>query len=152
MDRNAYVPCAFSLLSDYSFRGYSSGPVRFVTSMDFTVSFWTSHRMSVDPSGIDFIMEKQNTHHLKLIIAGIVSMVLMLACLTGFIVSAATGNGINTNVASSDPVGAESKSAVRLMVWQQKLQWPIAPDRRPFFYSPDRPMPQKKRRYTAQKE
>ncbi len=51
-----------------------------------------------------FIMEKQNTHHLKLIIAGIVSMVLMLACLTGFIVSAATGNGINTNVASSDRV------------------------------------------------
>lgn len=51
-----------------------------------------------------FIMEKQNTHHLKLIIAGIVSMVLMLACLTGFIVSAATGNGINTNVASSDRI------------------------------------------------
>ena len=31
-------------------------------------------------------------------------MVLMLMCLTGFIVSAATGNGVNTNVASNDRV------------------------------------------------
>ena len=50
------------------------------------------------------IMVKQGTHHLKLIVAGIISMVLMLICLTGFIVSAATGNGINTNVASNDRV------------------------------------------------
>ena len=50
------------------------------------------------------IMVKQGTHHLKLIVAGIISMVLMLICLTGFIVSAATGNGINTNVASNDLV------------------------------------------------
>lgn len=50
------------------------------------------------------VMEKQKTHHLKLIIAGVTSMVLMLICLTGFIVSAATGNGINTNVASNDRV------------------------------------------------
>ena len=50
------------------------------------------------------IMVKQETHHLKFIIAGIVSMLLMLVCLTGFIVSAATGNGINTDAASDDPV------------------------------------------------
>ncbi len=50
------------------------------------------------------VMVKQGTHHLKFIVAGIVSMVLMLVCLTGFIVSAATGNGINTNVASNDRV------------------------------------------------
>lgn len=50
------------------------------------------------------IMVKQEMHHLKIIIAGILSMVLMLACLTGFIVSAATGNGINTNIASNDRV------------------------------------------------
>ncbi len=49
-------------------------------------------------------MEKQGTHHLKFIIAGIVSMALMLVCLTGFIASAAAGNGINTNVASNDRV------------------------------------------------
>ena len=36
------------------------------------------------------IMVKQGTHHLRFIIAGIVSMMLMLVCLTGFIVSAAT--------------------------------------------------------------
>ena len=47
---------------------------------------------------------KSGTHHLKLIIAGVVSMVLMLTCLTGFIVSAVVGNGINTNVASNDRV------------------------------------------------
>lgn len=47
---------------------------------------------------------KLGTHHLKLIIAGVVSMVLMLTCLTGFIVSAVVGNGINTNVASNDRV------------------------------------------------
>ncbi|WP_242970363.1 hypothetical protein [Blautia sp. An249] len=49
-------------------------------------------------------MVKQGTHHLKLIVAGIVSMVLMLICLTGFIVSAATGNGVNTDVASNERV------------------------------------------------
>ena len=39
------------------------------------------------------VMVKQGTHHLKFIAAGTISMVLMLVCLTGFIVSAATGNG-----------------------------------------------------------
>lgn len=52
----------------------------------------------------DRIMEKQGTHHLKFIIAGVMSMVLMLVCLAGFIVSAAAGNGINTDVASEDQV------------------------------------------------
>lgn len=50
------------------------------------------------------IMVKQGTHHLRFIIAGIVSMMLMLVCLTGFIVSAATGNSINTDVTSNDRV------------------------------------------------
>ncbi len=52
----------------------------------------------------DRIMEKQGTHHLKFIIAGIVSIALMLVCLTGFIISAAAGTGINTNVASNERV------------------------------------------------
>lgn len=52
----------------------------------------------------DQMMVKQGTHHLKLIFAGIVSMALMLVCLTGFIVSAASGNGINTNIASNERV------------------------------------------------
>ncbi|MCX4315640.1 MAG: zinc ribbon domain-containing protein, partial [Lachnospiraceae bacterium] len=50
------------------------------------------------------VMVKQGTHHLELIIVSIVSMVLMFGCLTGFIISAAAGNGINTNVASNDRV------------------------------------------------
>ena len=50
------------------------------------------------------IMVKQGTHHLKVIVAGTISMVLMLICLTGFIVSAAIGSGINTNVASNNRV------------------------------------------------
>lgn len=50
------------------------------------------------------IMEKQGTHHLKLIAAGAVSMALMLICLTGFVVSAAAGNGINTDAASEERV------------------------------------------------
>lgn len=53
---------------------------------------------------VNGVMVKQGTHHLKLIAAGIVSMALMLMCLAGFIVSAATGNGVNTNVASNDRV------------------------------------------------
>ena len=52
----------------------------------------------------DRVMVKQGTHHLKFMIAGIVSMVFMLVCLTGFIVSAASGKGINTNAASNDRV------------------------------------------------
>ena len=47
------------------------------------------------------VMVKQETHHLKFIVAGIISTVLMLVCLTGFIVSAATGNGVNTDVTSN---------------------------------------------------
>lgn len=50
------------------------------------------------------VMVKQETHHLKYIVAGIVSMTLMLICLTGFIVSAVTGNGINTDVTSDERV------------------------------------------------
>lgn len=50
------------------------------------------------------VMVRQGTHHLKFIIAGVMSMVLMLVCLAGFIVSAAAGNGINTDVASEDQV------------------------------------------------
>lgn len=50
------------------------------------------------------VMVKQGTHHLKFMIAGIVSMVLMLVCLSGFIVSAASGKGINTDAASDEQV------------------------------------------------
>ncbi len=50
------------------------------------------------------MMAKQGTHHLTFILCGIVSMALMLVCLTGFIVSAASGSGINTDVASGDRV------------------------------------------------
>ncbi len=50
------------------------------------------------------VMEKQGMHHLKWIISGAVSMALMLVCLTGFIVSAAAGNGINTDITSNDRV------------------------------------------------
>lgn len=50
------------------------------------------------------VMVRQKTHHLKFIVAGVVSMALMIICLIGFIVSAATGNGINTNVASNERV------------------------------------------------
>ena len=50
------------------------------------------------------IMEKQGTHHLKFIIAGTISMALMLVCLTSFIVNAAAGNGINTNITSNDRI------------------------------------------------
>ena len=50
------------------------------------------------------VVAKQETHHLKFIVTGVISMVLMLVCLTGFIVSAAAGNGVNTNVTSNDRV------------------------------------------------
>lgn len=50
------------------------------------------------------VMEKKGTHHLKLIFAGVVSMALMLICLTGFVVKAAAGDGINTDVTSDEQV------------------------------------------------
>lgn len=52
----------------------------------------------------DTIMVKQKTHHLKFIAAGVISMVFMLVCLTGFIVSASTGSGVETNPASNERV------------------------------------------------
>lgn len=42
-------------------------------------------------------MKKQQTHHLYLIIAGVICMILTVTCLTGFIVSAATTGNINTS-------------------------------------------------------
>ncbi|MCI9316069.1 MAG: zinc-ribbon domain-containing protein [Lachnospiraceae bacterium] len=50
------------------------------------------------------IMVQRGTHHLKFIIAGGMSMVLMLICLTGFIISAVTGRGINTDAAFSERI------------------------------------------------
>lgn len=58
----------------------------------------------IENKEVNSVMVKQGTHHLKFIAAGVISMVLMLMCLTGFIVSAATENGVNTNVASNDRV------------------------------------------------
>lgn len=49
-------------------------------------------------------MTKPKTHHLKFIVTGTVSMVLMLICLTVFIVNAAAGNGINTDVTSGEKI------------------------------------------------
>lgn len=50
------------------------------------------------------IMLKQGTHHLSFLISGVLSLALMLMCLTGFIVSAVTGNGINSDVTSDDRI------------------------------------------------
>ena len=50
------------------------------------------------------VMVKQGTHNLLYMFVGIVSMFLMLICLTGFIISVATGYGINTNVTSNERV------------------------------------------------
>lgn len=50
------------------------------------------------------IMEKQRTHHLPYIIAGIINMVLMLTCLTGFVAAAATEGNVNTSVTSDEKI------------------------------------------------
>ena len=50
------------------------------------------------------IMKKQHTHHLPYITAGIICLMLMLACLTGFIVTAAAGGTINTSADSNERV------------------------------------------------
>lgn len=53
----------------------------------------------------DIIMvEKQRTHHLSYIIAGIISLVLMLTCLTGFVATAAIDGNVNTSVVSDKRV------------------------------------------------
>ena len=50
------------------------------------------------------IMANKKTHHLRLIIIGAICMVLAVLCLTGFIVTAATGNGINSDVTSNERI------------------------------------------------
>lgn len=50
------------------------------------------------------LMGKTRTHHVTYIIAGVASFVLMLTCLTGFIVSAAAEGNVNTSVDSEDRV------------------------------------------------
>lgn len=49
-------------------------------------------------------MNMQRTHHIRFIITGAVCMVLMITCLTGFIVKAAAGSGINSDAASNEKV------------------------------------------------
>lgn len=49
-------------------------------------------------------MEKKRTHHMSFIIIGIICMVLMITCLTGFIVNASVGSGINSDVTSNEKV------------------------------------------------
>lgn len=49
-------------------------------------------------------MGKQRTHHLKHLIAGMVSLVLMITCLTGFVVSAAIDGNVNTSVKSDEKI------------------------------------------------
>lgn len=58
----------------------------------------------MEKEGENIVTANQRTHHLKYIAAGVVSMVLMLICLTGFVVSAAGGNGVNTEPASDERV------------------------------------------------
>ena len=50
------------------------------------------------------VMANRKTHHLGLIITGTICMVLAVLCLTGFIVTAATGNGINSDVTSNERI------------------------------------------------
>lgn len=50
------------------------------------------------------IMANKKTHHLGLIITGTICMVLAVLCLTSFIVTAATGNGVNTDVISNERI------------------------------------------------
>ncbi len=49
-------------------------------------------------------MEFKQTHHIHYIIAGTISMVLMLACLASFIAGALSGKGINTDAASDSQI------------------------------------------------
>ena len=50
------------------------------------------------------VMANSKTHHLGLIITGTICMVLAVLCLTGFIVTAATGNGVNSDVTSNERI------------------------------------------------
>lgn len=50
------------------------------------------------------IVEKTCTHHISFILIGVVCMVLMVSCLTGFIVNAAAGKGINSDAAAGEKV------------------------------------------------
>lgn len=49
-------------------------------------------------------MEMKRTHHTNFIIMGIICMVLMVTCLTGFIIYAATGTAINSDVTSNEKI------------------------------------------------
>lgn len=77
------------------------------------------------------VMAKQKTHHLKFIVAGVISMVLMLVCLTGFIVKAATGNNVNTDVVSDNKVWNMGKISMNYNTYRNgvwKLDFKSASD------------------------
>lgn len=49
-------------------------------------------------------MGMKRTHHISYIVMGTISMILMIICLTGFIVNADSGKGINSDVTSNEQV------------------------------------------------
>lgn len=56
------------------------------------------------PKEGQIIMEKQHTLYITYIIAGMISLALMLTCLTGFVLTAATAGNVNTSVSSADKI------------------------------------------------
>ena len=49
-------------------------------------------------------MEIKRTHHMSYIVMGTIGMILMVTCLTSFIVNAASGKGINSDLTSNDRI------------------------------------------------
>lgn len=49
-------------------------------------------------------MEMKQTHHISYIVMGTIGMMFMIVCLTGFIARAASGTGINSDIASNERI------------------------------------------------
>lgn len=76
-------------------------------------------------------MEMQRTHHTGFIIMGVICMVLMVTCLTGFIAKAASGSGINSDITSNEKVwnmGSISKNYENFKNGVWKLDFRSASD------------------------
>ena len=57
-------------------------------------------------------MQIKQTHHISYIVMGTLSMILMILCLTSFIISVVSGKGINSDITSNDQIWNMGKDGV----------------------------------------
>lgn len=63
-------------------------------------------------------MEMKRTHHIGYIVMGTISMILLITCLTGFMIGAVSGKGINSDITSNDRIWNVGAISMNYQMWK----------------------------------